>query len=49
MHLITSCSNLRFNYMNLYKVGSCVSILFETRAETLETLRFSLADDSVSK
>jgi hypothetical protein len=48
-HLITSCGGLRFNCLNLYEVGGFASTLFEACAETIETLRFSPADGSVSK
>ena len=48
-HLITSRGDLRFNYVSLYRVGSCASILLGACAQTLETLQFSLADDSASK
>ena len=48
-HLITSCGGLRFNYLNLYGVGGIAPILFEACAKTVETLRFSPADASVSR
>jgi hypothetical protein len=48
-HLITSCDSLRFNRLNLYNVGGCAPILFEACAKTLEALRFSLADNSISR
>ena len=48
-HLITSCGGLRFHCLNLYDVGSFAPVLFEACAETIETLRFSPADSSVSK
>ena len=43
--LIASCGGLRFHYMNLCMVGGCAPVLFEACAETLETLRFSAADE----
>ena len=46
-HLITSGSDLRFRHMDLRGSSSCVPILFEACAETLETLRFM--DGSVSE
>lgn len=48
-HLIASCDGLRFNCLNLYDVGGFTPVLFEACAETLETLRFSPVDNSVSK
>ena len=45
-HLITSGGCLRFNCMNLYKAGDCARFLLDASTETLETLRFSPADDS---
>jgi hypothetical protein len=37
--LIAVGGGLRFNYMELCRVGECASVLFEACAETLETLR----------
>ena len=46
IQLITLCGCLRFSCMNLYKAGDCARLLLEACTETLETLRFSPADDS---
>jgi len=43
-HLIASCGGLRFRYMHLTAVGDSLPVLFEACAETLETLRISVAD-----
>ena len=48
-HLITSGGGLRFRHMDLRGSTSCAPILFETCAETLETLRFGVMDGSASK
>jgi len=48
-HLITFCSGLRFRHMDLRMSASCAPVLFEACAETLETLRFGVRSDSVSK
>ena len=47
--LATSCGGLRFRYMHLSWVGGSAPALFEACAETLETLRFSAADDLASE
>jgi hypothetical protein len=43
--LIASCGGLQFRYVDLCGVGGCAPLLFEACAETLETLRFSAADE----
>ena len=48
-YLIASCGGLRFRYVHLNWVGSSAPVLFEACAETLETLRFSAAEDLASK
>jgi len=48
-HFITSCGGLRFRHIDLCESTSCAPILFKACAETLETLRFRVADGSVSK
>lgn len=45
-HLITACGGLRFRCMNLYHVTGCTAVLLKACAETLETLRFYVPDDS---
>ena len=45
-HLIAACGGLRFRCMNLYHVTGCTAILLKACAETLETLRFHVPDDS---
>ena len=45
-HLVTLCGSPGFNCMNLYKAGDCARFLLDACTETLETLRFSPADDS---
>ena len=42
-HLITSCGGLRFRQMDLRGSVSCIPVLLGACAETLETLRFSMA------
>ena len=49
MHLITPYGGLRFHYMDLSQVAGCAPVLLEACAETLETLRFYVTDDSVGK
>ena len=44
--LITVGGGLRFNYMELWRVGGCTPILLEACAETMETLRFYGVDTS---
>jgi hypothetical protein len=44
-YLIYASCGLRFRHMVLRKVGACASILLEACAETLEALRFYVADD----
>ena len=46
---ITSCGGLRFRHMDLWESTSCAPVLLEACAQTLETLRFQVADGSVSK
>jgi hypothetical protein len=43
--LIASCGGLRFCYMDLWVIRRCAPVLFEACAETLETLRFYVADE----
>lgn len=45
-HLITVCGGLRFRCLSLYHVAGCAAILLKACAETLETLRFHVPDDS---
>ena len=45
-HLISVCGGLRFRSMNLYHVAGCTTTLLKACAETLETLRFHVPDDS---
>ena len=45
-HLIAGCGGLRFRSMNLYHAPSCTATLLKACAETLETLRFHVPDDS---
>ena len=47
--LIASGGGLQFYYMDLWRVGSCAPVLFEACAETLEALRFYVADTSVGE
>ena len=43
-HLVSATSGLRFREMVLRKVGACAPVLMKACAETLETLRFYVAD-----
>ena len=43
-HMITVCGGLRFRYMELCQVGGCAPTLLKACANTLETLRFYVAD-----
>ena len=45
-YFIYASCGLRFRHMVLRKVGACAPVLLEACAETLETLRFYVADDS---
>jgi len=47
--LTTSCGGPRFHHMELRECASCAPVLFEACAETLETLRFSARDSSLSE
>ena len=47
--LFTAGGGLRFNYMDLWRVGGCAPALFEACAGTLETLRFHPTDASVGE
>jgi len=47
--LITSYGGLRFRHMDLDGSPSCAGPLLKACAETLETLRFDVKDDSLSK
>ena len=47
--LILSCGGLRFRYMDLHGGESCLPILLEACAETLETLRISMPDGSAGE
>ena len=48
-HLIASCGNLRFRYLDLWWSATCAPILLETSAETLETLRVHTSYGPVGK
>ena len=43
-YMIAACGGLRFRHMELFWVESCAPILLEACDETLETLRFHIAD-----
>jgi hypothetical protein len=45
-HLIAAAGGLRFRCINLYHVAGCTSILLKACAETLDTLRFHVPDES---
>ena len=47
--LIASGGGLQFHYMDLWRVGGCAPVLFEACTETLEALRFYVADTSVGE
>ena len=48
-HLITSRNGLRFRHVDLLEVATCVPVLLNACAETIETLRFNATDTSASK
>lgn len=48
-HLATSCGGLRFRYMDLRKSATCMPVLLEACAETLETLRLYPTQDLIGK
>ena len=47
--LISSCGGLRFRHMDLRESTSCIPVLSEACAGTLETLRFKVVDWSASE
>ena len=47
--LIALCGGLRFHHMDLRGSVSCAAILLKACAETLESLRFEMADSTVGK